>query len=32
MVVPSRWQPRLTLHVGVRDSWLVYRWISGNVD
>ena len=32
MVVPSRWQARLTLHDGMRDFRLVYRRIDGNVD
>jgi len=30
MVVLSRWQPRLTLYDGMRDSRLVYRWIDIN--
>ncbi len=32
MVVPSRWQPRLTLYDGMQDLRLVYRRIDGNVD
>ncbi len=31
MVVPSRWQPRLTLYDGIRDFSLLYRRIDGNV-
>ncbi len=31
MLVPLRWQPRLTLHDGMRDFRLVYRRIDSNV-